>query len=406
MSDPGLFSAEFARDPYPIYKTLRDDFPLFYHEGTKSWVLSRFEDVERALKDQAFSSENYAWQLEPVHGRTILQMEGKEHAKQRSLLVPAFRGRDLRDKFVPVIERNARELIDQFRDRGEVDLIDAFTKWFPINVIIEMLGLSRSDHRRIQVWYSTIVDFFSNVTGDPGVIARGLQTRKELAEYILPIITDRRQNPGDDLLSTLCTAEIDGARMTDDEIRGFVSLLLAAGGETTDKAVASVFKNLLDHPEQLDAVRKDRSLVDKVFAETLRYSPPIHVISRMALKEVTMSGGVVPANAPVMCLLGSANRDDRRFADPEKFDIFRKDLDLERAFTGGANHTGFALGRHFCVGAILAKTEVQIATNLLLDAMADIRLADGSPPEEGSFVRAPKTLKLCFSPAVAGLPAA
>ncbi len=189
--------------------------------------------------------------------------------------------------------------------------------------------------------------------------------------------------------------------MSDDEIRGFVSLLLAAGGETTDKAVSSVFKNLMDHPDQLEAVRKDRRLVDSAFAETLRYSPPVHIIMRTALADVQMSGGVLPADAPVMCFIGAANRDERRFANPDRFDIFRKDLDLERAFSGGANHFAFALGRHFCVGSILAKTEVQVATNLLLDAMTNLRLLEGSPPEIGSFVRAPRTLKLGFAPAAA-----
>lgn len=396
---PDLLSPEFASDPYRFYKIMRDDFPLFFHDATKSWVVSRYEDVERAFKDPVFSSKNYEWQLEPVHGRTILQMEGKEHATHRSLLTPAFRGRDLQERFVPVIERNARDLIDAFRARGEVDLVAAFATRFPINVIVEMLGLPRSDHHRFHAWYTSIMAFLSNLTGDPAVVERGLETRRELAEYMLPIIAERRRSPGSDLLSTLCTAEIDGVRMSDDEIRGFVSLLLTAGGETTDKAVASLMKNLVEHPDQLAAVRRDRSLIEAAFAETLRYSPPVHMIMRTPTEDVQMTGGTIPANATVTCLIGAANRDERRYAEPERFDLHRKDLDVERAFTGGANHTAFALGRHFCVGAILAKMELQIATNLLLDAMDDIRLAEGSPREVGIFTRAPNSLKLRFSPA-------
>jgi pulcherriminic acid synthase len=399
MTAPDILSPEFARDPYPLYRVMRDDFPLFFHEATKSYVLSRYEDVERAFKDAAFSSKNYEWQLEPVHGRTILQMEGREHATHRNLLTPAFRGRDLQERFVPVIEKNARVLIEAFRARGEVDLVAEFATRFPINVIVEMLGLPMSDHHRFHAWYTSIMAFLSNLTGDPGVVEEGLKTRRELAEYMLPIIAERRRSPGGDLLSTLCSAEIDGVRMTDDEIRGFVSLLLTAGGETTDKAVASLFKNLVEHPEQLEAVRRDRALVDAAFAETLRYSPPVHMIMRTPLEDVTMSGGVIPAGSTVTCLIGAANRDERRYQDPDRFDVFRRDLDVERAFTGAANHTAFALGRHFCVGAILAKTEIQIATGLLLDAMTDIRFADGSPAEAGIFTRAPKSLGLRFSPA-------
>ena len=401
MTAPDILSPEFATDPYPFYKTMRDDFPLFHHAATQSWVLSRCEDVERAFKDPAFSSKNYDWQLEPVHGRTILQMEGKEHATHRNLLTPAFRGRELQERFVPVIERNARELIDAFRAGGEVDLVAAFSTRFPINVIVEMLGLPRSDHHRFHAWYTSIMAFLSNLSGDAKVVEEGLRTRAELAAYMLPIIAERRKSPGKDLLSTLCSAEIDGARMSDDEIRGFVSLLLTAGGETTDKAVTSLIKNLVEHPDQLEAVRRDRSLIDAAFAETLRYSPPVHMIMRTPTEDVKMTGGTIPANNTVTCLIGSANRDERRFAEPDRFDLFRKDLDVERAYTGGANHAAFALGRHFCVGAILAKTELQIATNLLLDAMPDLRLADGSPPEVGIFTRAPKSLKLRFSPAPA-----
>lgn len=401
MSAPDIFSPEFARDPYPFYKIMREQYPLFYHEAGKTWVLSRFEDVERALKDPVFSSENYAWQIEPVHGRTIVQMEGKEHSTHRGLITPALRGRDFQELFFPLIEKNARELIDTFRDRGEVNLIDEFSAHFAINVMVEMLGLSRADHARFHAWYQAIVAFFSNLAGDPAVVELGLRTRKEITEYILPIIAERRRSPGRDLLSTLCAAEIDGARLTDDEIRSFVSLLIGAAGETTDRAVGSVFKNLIEHPDQLSAVRADRSLVDKVFAETLRYSPPVHMILRMPLEDVAIAGGVVPARSTVMCVLASANRDEKRYAAPDRFDIFRKDLDVARAFSGAADHAAFAFGRHFCVGSILAKTEVHVATNLLLDAMNDIRFAEGSPEDVGLFTRGPKSLKLRFSPAAA-----
>jgi pulcherriminic acid synthase len=225
-----------------------------------------------------------------------------------------------------------------------------------------------------------------------------MQTRQEFAEYMLPIIRDRRVNPGDDLLSALCAAEIDGTQMNDEDIKAFCSLLLAAGGETTDKAMASLFANLLEHPDQLDAVRRDRGLIPRALAETLRYSPPVHMIMRQPSEDVTVSGGTIPAGSTVTALIGAANRDGNRYADPDEFNVFREDLNTVNAFSAAANHLSFALGRHFCVGALLAKTEVEVGASQLLDAMPDVRLRDGfKPAEHGVFTRGPAALPVEFT---------
>ncbi|MEU3268790.1 cytochrome P450 [Streptomyces bacillaris] len=380
---------------------MRDDEPLIWHEATNSYIVSRYEDVERVFKDKKgeFSTENYDWQIEPVHGRTILQLSGREHAVRRALVAPAFRGSDLRDKFLPVIERNSRELIDRFRTTGSVDLVTDYASRFPVNVIADMLGLDKSDYDRFHGWYTAVIAFLGNLSGDQEVIRAGERTRVEFAEYMLPIIRERREAPGDDLLSVLCTAEVDGVRMSDEDIKAFCSLLLAAGGETTDKAIAAIFANLLRHPDQLAAVRADRELISRAFAETLRYTPPVHMIMRQSTTEVALSGGTVPAGATVTCLIGAANRDGKRYRDPDSFDIFREDLAATNAFSAAADHLAFALGRHFCVGALLAKAEVEIGVGQLLDAMPDIRLADGfDPVEHGVFTRGPQSLPVRFTP--------
>ncbi|MFD3961555.1 MULTISPECIES: cytochrome P450 [Streptomyces] len=380
---------------------MRDDEPLIWHEATNSYIVSRYEDVERVFKDKKgeFSTENYDWQIEPVHGRTILQLSGREHAVRRALVAPAFRGSDLRDKFLPVIERNSRELIDRFRTTGSVDLVTDYASRFPVNVIADMLGLDKSDYDRFHGWYTAVIAFLGNLSGDQEVIRAGERTRVEFAEYMLPIIRERREAPGDDLLSVLCTAEVDGVRMSDEDIKAFCSLLLAAGGETTDKAIAAIFANLLRHPDQLAAVRADRELISRAFAETLRYTPPVHMIMRQSTTEVTLSGGTIPAGSTVTCLIGAANRDGNRYRDPDSFDIFREDLAATNAFSAAADHLAFALGRHFCVGALLAKAEVEIGVGQLLDAMPDIRLADGfDPAEHGVFTRGPQSLPVRFTP--------
>ncbi|MEU9116883.1 cytochrome P450 [Streptomyces sp. NPDC048483] len=397
---PDILSPAFEADPYSAYRVLREHYPLFRDPGSGSYLISRYEDVQRAFREPVFTTDSYAWQIEPVHGgRTLPQMSGREHAVRRALVAPAFRGKDLREKFLPVIERNARELIDAFRDAGETDLVARFATRFPINVIVDMLGLDRADHDRFHAWYGAVVDFFANLAQDPVVTATGLRTSGELTAYLHPIIQERRAAPGDDLLSALCTAEIDGTRMTDQDITAFVSLLLAAGGETTDKAIAGIFRNLLAHPDQLAAVRADRGLVPAAIVETLRYSPPVHMIMRQPAADVTLSGGTVPAGSTVICLIGAANRDERRYARAEAFDIFRTEIAASHAFSAAADHVAFGLGRHFCVGALLAKTEVEVGVNQLLDAFPGMDFADGTAPSEaGVFTRGPRRLPVRLTP--------
>lgn len=152
---PDILSQEFADNPYPTYQALRESAPLNWHEATQSYLVSRYEDVARVFKDKKsqFTTDNYAWQAEPVHGKTLLQMSGREHATRRALVAPAFRGNELREKVVPLIERNSRELIDAFRGAGSVDLVSGFASRFPISVIADMFGLDRSGQEHIGGWY-------------------------------------------------------------------------------------------------------------------------------------------------------------------------------------------------------------------------------------------------------------
>lgn len=410
-SAPDILSPEYLADPYPLQRVLRDHHPVLYHEATQSYLLSRFEDVAGAFRSPQFSSRNYEWQLEPLHGRTILQMEGTEHSRHRSLLNPFFRGKGL-EKFMPVITHNAVSLVDQvvasageelmgsIAPRGRADIVADFSTWFPINVMVDMLGLPKSDHDRFHRWYESIMASLNNLVGDPEVAAAAEATKHELRDYMMPIIQERRTGDGEDLLSRLCRAEVDGHQMSDEEIKAFVSLLLVAGGETTDKAVTSMVRNLIDNPDQLEAVRRDRSLVDNAIAETLRHSGPVHMIMRQTEEDVELHGTTIPAGSTCVMMLAAANRDERHFADPDRFDIFREDLDVAKAFSGAANHVQFILGRHFCVGSLLAQTEMRIALNLVLDRMENLRYVDGFVPhEEGLYSRGIPELLVEFTPA-------
>jgi cytochrome P450 len=407
---PDILSSEYLTDPYPLQRVLRDHHPVLFHEATQSYLISRFEDVAGAFRSPQFSSRNYEWQLEPLHGRTILQMEGTEHSRHRALLNPFFRGKGL-EKFMPVIRENAMgliqevvasagaDLMDPLARTGRADIVQDFSTWFPINVMVDMLGLPKSDHDRFHRWYESIMASLNNLAGDPEVTAAAEATRHELRDYMLPIIKERRSGDGEDLLSRLCRAEVDGQQMSDEEIKAFVSLLLVAGGETTDKAVTSMVRNLMDNPDQLEAVRRDRSLVDNAIAETLRHSGPVHMIMRQTEEDVDLHGVTIPAGSTCIMMLAAANRDERQFADPDKFDIFREDLDVAKAFSGAANHVQFILGRHFCVGSQLAQTEMRIALNLVLDRMENLRYAEGFVPHEaGLYSRGIPELLVEFDP--------
>jgi pulcherriminic acid synthase len=397
-SPPDILSAEHAVDPYATYRVLREHHPVVFHQATNSWLVSRYGDLRALFRAPSISSENYDWQLEPVHGRTILQMEGREHTAHRRLLNPFFHGNGL-EQFRTTVANNARELAEPFLDRGEVDLVQEFTLHFPINVIEDMLAIPKEDTDQFERWYVSIMKFLSNLSGDEEVTKAGLRTKQELDDYFFPIIDERRESDGEDLISRFCRAEVDGTKLSDAEIRGFISLMLTAGGETTDRALASLFKNLIENPDQLEAVRANRELVADAFAETLRFSPPVHMIMRHAKEDMEIGGVEIRAGATITCLLAAGNRDPERFADPDRFDIFREDNSTEKAFTGAAEHLSFAMGRHYCVGAMLAEQEVEVATNHLLDRMADLRFQEGfEPREEGIFTRAPETLPLTFTP--------
>lgn len=409
-SPPDILSPEHADDPYATYRTLLKHYPVLFHEPTSSWLVSRHADQRDLFKSSKISSENYEWQLEPVHGRTILQMEGREHTAHRRLLNPFFHGNGL-ERFRATVAENARLLAEPFierearavaageRARGHVDLVKEFTLHFPINVIEDMLAIPKQDTAEFERWYVSIMAFLSNLSGDEEVTQAGLRTKQELDDYFFPIIQQRRDGGGEDLISRFGRADVEGTRLSDQEIRAFISLMLTAGGETTDRALASLFKNLIEHPDQLRAVSEDRALLADAFAETLRYSPPVHMIMRQATETVAVGGVEIPAKATITCLIAAGNRDPEKFAQPDRFDIFRKDNSTEKAFSGAADHLAFAAGRHYCVGAMLAQQEVEVGANYLLDHMADLTFKDGSTPlERGIFTRAPEQLEIAFTP--------
>jgi pulcherriminic acid synthase len=376
MTPPDIFSADFIGDPYPHYRQMRDHHPLYRHDASNAYILSRYDDVRAALTDPDFTTRSYAAQIEPLLGVTLVQRDGQDHARERRLLAAPFRPDRFYATFAPAIQDVADALIDGLLDQDDVELIDAFITPFAVGVLAAVIGLPRSDIGRFRAWYTALLRFGMNLVGDPAVAQAGLAARDQLDAYLRPLVAP----------------DSDGQTLTDDEIVRAAMLMVFAGGETVEKTLATFIRNLLAHPDQLARVRADRALIDPALAESLRYTAPTHMVPRRTRKAATVTGGEIPAEAEVICFLAAANRDERHFARPDRFDISRPDIDGVRAFTAAADHAAFGMGRHFCLGAIMAKTEIHIAVNRLLDALPDIRFAQAAPADHGLFLRGPLRL--------------
>jgi cytochrome P450 len=395
---PDIFTPEFAADPYPHYRRMRDDYPLYFHAPTQSWILSRYDDVRMALTNPSFTTRSYAAQTEPLLGKTLIQLDGREHALQRGLLTPSFSAVSIRERFSDLIVSTIDELTAAVASNGRADLVGDLVVHLPVRMMAGLLGLPIDDRDRFRTWYTALIQGALNLARDPAVAAAANTARDELDAYLRPLVGTRRERPGTDLISTLATTTVEGEQLTDEQIVRFAMLLVFAAGETTEKGLATTLRNLLAHPDVLAEVRKDRALLPRAIAESFRFTAPTHMVPRQTRDEVAVSGGILPAGAEVMCFLASANRDERRFADPDRFDLHRLEADPDRAFTGQAAHLAFGGGRHFCLGAVLSRFEIEVALNGILDALPDLRLADDTPPVDvGLFLRGPATLPVRFS---------
>jgi cytochrome P450 len=407
---PDILSVEHDVDPQPGYRYLRDEAPVVYHAGSDSWLVTRHEDVQQLLRGHEVSSQNYATGAGLIFGRTLLEMDGKEHQRHRVLINPIFQAagienvrptimRVVSEQFLPHLETALAAVRRGESVFAEIDLVPTYFGQLPIGVIEIMLDLPRDHHEKFTEWYTAMHAFTGNVSGDPEVDARGRQASSDMSDYMLPIIAERRAHPTDDLISRMCLVDIDGEALSDEGVVSFARLMVTAGGETTDRALGLTMLNLLQHPDQLAAVRENRSLIDNAFVETLRYSAPVAFSGRRAEVDIEMHGVTIPQGATINLLLAAANRDPRKFSEPDRFDIFRSDNDVERGFSGVSDHLGFLKGRHHCVGAQLARAEIQTALNVIFDNMNNLRLAEGFVPKPtGLWTRGVNSLVVAFTP--------
>jgi cytochrome P450 len=377
-----------VRDPHPDYARNRREQPVqiveFY--GNKTHKVYRYADVDAALRDpETFSSGGYANSVGLVLGPNILGMDGREHHAHRGLVASAFRRRAIEDWTNALIEPTVHELIDGFAPRGRADLVREFTFQFPIRIIAKMLGIPSDDYGRFLRLSAELIAIAQNPE-------RGFAASISLREYFAEILEERRRDPREDLISTLATAEINGERLDDEHIYGFLRLLLPAGAETTYRLLGNLLFALLMNRDQLEALRADRSLLPNAIEEALRWEAPVQVINRTPTRDVQVAGFPIPAGDSITLCLGSANRDESVFDDPDRFDLRR---------ANAHDHLAFAEGPHRCLGEHLGRAETTAAIHAILDRLPDIELdpGDADPHVHGLAFRSPNALPVRFGPA-------
>ncbi len=387
-------SPEVTANPYPYYTELRNKAPVIWLEPFQSWALSRYADVDFALRNpQVFSSSVFTAEalgdLNPVpEVPWILDMNPPDHTRLRKLANKGFTPRLIRT-LEPRVQAIIQELLQPLRGQSESDLVSTFSGPLPTIVIAEMLGVELERRDDFKVWSDDIVRATSRPTDE----AERTEVRESLAglrAYFEQMIEHRRASPGADVISALVQAEEERDMLSAAEILALAVLLLVAGNETTTNLLGNAVLTLLNHPDELAKVRVDRSLVPALVEEVLRYNSPVQVIFRRTAQEVELEGGKIPAGQNVFLLLGSANRDERQFPEPDRFDIARNPQD----------HVAFGYGIHYCLGAPLARLEGRNALQALLFDCPPFRLAvEQVAPIASLIVRGPQTLPLRFDTA-------
>ena len=406
---------QWRENPYPHYRQLRDEAPVYRSASTGAWCVSRYEDVMFVLKSpELFSSRamftflmnqgnegpppltwktlrfivTLAWKtrLNPFEfttARNLIAEDGASHTAMRSIVNRGFTPRRIQ-----AWEGRARELVAECMARLECgtgfDLIEDLAIPLPVSLIAEMLGVEPERRADFKRWSDAIVSVATGPARDDPFDPRITRTFVELMRYLRAVAVDRKRNPGDDLVSTIVAAQEGEEALTIREVMQFVMLLLVAGNETTTNLIGNAVSALFAHPHQLATLSADPSLVPAAIEETLRYDPPIQILFRRATRDVEIAGTRIPEGAYVAPLLGSANRDERQFPDPDVFDLGRS----------AQGHVGFGFGKHFCLGASLARMEARTA----LEALAPVlpRLEPARPPElvDSFLVRGPRHLEL------------
>jgi cytochrome P450 len=353
LLDP--YDYDFHEDPYPYYKRLRDEAPLYQNEELKFWALSRHTDVVKGFRNSTSLSNKHGVSLDPISRNdeahrvmSFLALDDPGHLRLRTLVSKGFTPRRIRELEGRVTEIAVQHL-DAALQSTSFDYVDDFAGKLPMDVISELMGVPDADRARIRALADGVMHRDDGVSDVP---AEAIQASGELLVYYADMVRQRRKQPSDDLTSALVEAEIDGDRLTDQEIMAFLFLMVVAGNETTTKLLANAAYWGFKNPDQLAPVFDDHSLVKPWVEETLRYDTSSQILARAVFADMTLYDTTISEGDVLLLLPGSGNRDDRVFEDP---DAYRIDREI------GSKLLSFGSGAHFCLGAHLARMEAQVA---------------------------------------------
>ncbi len=407
LFDPRILdTAEFARNPYPYYRILRDHYPVFHDHLHNAYWVTRYDDItECCFDDEAFNTIPKG-SSNGVLGNTQLELSGIEHRRRRNLYGQHLVGEALKNR-LHSIERIAREMISAWDDIDDEDIVSdrdgirtvalgrAFANEFPIRVVCEVLGFPAEARGDFYYWYNSMMSGL----GSSATHNRGLEARAHLEDYVESIVEARRREPtwlydadgnavSKDIITKLCETRVDGDYLSTEEITSNIALIVGGGGETTRGAILNMWYLLLRHPDQFAAVSADDALWDQAFHETLRHSTPIGGQPRHASFDVELHGVQVPAGSLMQMVDFSANHDERIFKAPETFDLFRDDLYSGKLLRSGyrkegrCSHMAFGVGPHLCPGAWISHQEAVLGSRILLEHMKNPRLHNERMPKD------------------------
>lgn len=397
-----------VQDPYPVYAYLREHDPVHWNPMFNCFMLSKYEDVHMVFSDhRRFSSDiwsnvpervgftgedeksQYLKQIVPFLAYNLQGMDPPGHTRQRTLMMKTFTPRML-ESFRPTVQKLVNELIDQRAAEGKMDVVADLAYPLPSNVILDLLGIPRSGRPYIKASADAINEFVATLLFSNGENWEKLASIfNDVSTYLKSLMAERRQHPGEDLLTKMVQAEENGDMLSEDEIVIATNFLLFAGHETTANLIAVGLSYLLQNPEQMQQLQADPSKTPAAVEELLRYVSPVHMLSRTTLQDVTIRGVDIPKESGVYLMVGAANRDPEKFPEPEKLDINRPP----------GRSLGFGYGIHYCIGAALARIESQVAFDTIVKRLPDLKMAVETPEYRPNyFLRGLLSLPVEFSP--------
>jgi len=385
FSSEQLHDQNYFNDPFPIWEQMRHEHPIFHDTIDNRWLITRYDDAAEVFRNHAIYSAKPYSRFGDVIGQTMVQMDGKDHDIRRSIVAPVMVGKRLENDYQPLIDGVIDRLLAKLPESGTFDAMKSITSPLPLKVIATMLGMPDSYDSYL---YDVTIKVFEALAGTEPAKSQGKAKHEEFALQIDQIITERINSPQSDLITGITQGRSeDGQALSRQEIASFITLLLVAGGETTDRTLANFWYVLLKHPESLAKIRSDFSLLEPAISEFMRRDGIVVYEDRELSEDVAWYGQEIKAGEIIRVAMMSANNDETVFADPRAFDIARKDLNLGAEKRPGgrsegiAHHMGFGLGKHFCIGYHLARAEMSSATEKLFTRYEKLAFAPGPEPD-------------------------